>query len=218
MRRVFRVVFMVLLAYLVQATILPYLKIGHMMLDLLSVTLYTIGYAFGLYGGLMAGGLAALIMEVCAGDLAGLISVLCLLAGAFGAWTTIRLRSFKIAGKRKREERVKQFAPMVAIFLFVTGKELLYVGYFYITGMEMNFWHIMKTIIAGLYAGGTSLVLLPLIYNFLTRRPEDTLLAKMTQKRKEKSIERKERQKSKEAKALQDTGGVIPTEGGTLEP
>lgn len=219
MRRVFRAVFMVLLAYLVQATILPYFKIAHMMLDLLSITLYTIGYAFGLYGGLMAGGLAALIMEVSAGDLAGLISVFCVLAGAFGAWTTIRLRSFRIAGKRRREQRVKQFAPMVAIALFVMAKELVYVGYFYITGMDMTFWHIMKAVIAGLYAGGVSLVLLPLIYNFLVRSPEETMLAKWAQKRKDKNKERQKKQKSKEeAKGLGDAGVVIPAEGGTPEP
>jgi len=101
--RAWRIIMTVLLAFLIQSTALPHLRIGGRIVDLIVITGYTIGYAAGAYAGLTAGLLSALIMEVLAGDLPGLTAVLCFAAGGFGAWSAARLIRLSIPGKRVLE-------------------------------------------------------------------------------------------------------------------
>lgn len=176
----------VLLAYLLQSTVLTYFKINGNMLDLISIMLYSIGYAQGLYVGLMAGLLEALVLEVLSGDLPGLTAFLCVAAGALGAWIAMTLRNIEVAGNRNLERIIKRFGPMAMLGVFVMAKEAIYVAYFYLNGMEVSGWHAWKIVTAGLETAIASVVLLPLIFNMMRRRPDETMIAKWKKKRRAK--------------------------------
>jgi len=184
MRRAFRVTFLVISAFLLQTTALSYFKMSGVMLDLLAILVCAAGYACGMYVGMASGLLAALLMEVMAGDLHGLMMVTYVGAGAYGAWVAGRLSEFTRVGNRMQERLVKRFAPMLAIGLFIIAKETIYVMYFYLSGVDITFMHIFRVAFAGLETVVFSLPLLPLTYWFLLRKPEDTILAKWFTKRK----------------------------------
>lgn len=218
MRRAVRVVVAVLLAYLIQSTALPYFKINGVVLDLITITLYTVGYTFGLYIGLMAGAFCALIMEVASGDLPALISVICVGAAWVGIWTSAKLRQFNLPGKRKLEQQIKRFAPMVSIALFVLLKETVYVGYFYLTGMDIALMHVGRVLTASLYTGVASVVLLPLIYNALMKKPGKKKLGGWLFKKRDGEAAKEKSGKKKERVASPvGEGFAMPTEGGTTD-
>lgn len=207
MRRAGRVTVAVLVAYLLQSTLLPYFKVNNIMVDVITITLFTVGYTCGLYTGLTAGVFSALIMEVASGDLPGLISVICVGAGGAGAWIADLLRRFERPGRRRLERRIKRYAPMVLAGIYVLLKELLYVGYFYLNGLEVSGRQIWVAVQAGVIAGTVSLLLVPFIGRFLLRKPEETMMARWLERRRKKR-RAKPIEKAKEALSL-------PTEGGT---
>lgn len=168
----------VLSAYLIQAIILPDFKIAGVMLDVITITLYACGFSLGMYAGIAAGLLGAMILETVGGDLAGLTSVLCVTAGVWGAWVHRRLSAFSLVGNRRRERLIKRFTPMLAVGAFIVCKELLYLAYFYLTGVDIVFIHVFRVVFAGVLGAAASLALLPLWRFFLLRRAEDTLLAR----------------------------------------
>lgn len=212
MRKVARVVVAVVLSFLLQSTVLPYLKLGRVMLDLMSITLFTIGYALGLYAGVMGGLLGAMIMEVLGGNLPGLSAAACLAAGAFGAWMAMRIRGLTLVGRRGLEGIIKRFAPMVLIALFVLVHEFINLAYFYLTGTDITFSLVFKVLLAAFWAGVFSLVLMPLIYGFVRRKREDTLIAKWVRRQKARN-----RRKAKDIDPVKPMEGAapLPTEGGT---
>ncbi|MCL1964751.1 MAG: hypothetical protein FWF69_06795 [Firmicutes bacterium] len=183
MRKALRVTFVVLLAFLLQSTILAYFKAGGVMLDLMVITLCSVGYACGIYVGTTAGLLGALVMEALAGDLHGLMAVTCVCAGGYGAWIAGRLQAFTRVGNRMQERLIKRFAPMLGVGLFIILKEGIYVVYFYLSGVEIAFVHIFRMVFAGIEAALASLLLLPLTYWFLLRSPKDTFFARWLAKR-----------------------------------
>ncbi len=186
MRKAVRSGAFILLAYLFQATALTYFKVNGVTLDLVSVVLYTVGFSLGLYAGVTGGLLGALVMEVVSGDLPGVISVSCVAAGALGALVGKRVREFTRVGKRTQERLVKRFAPMVVVGLFVIVREAIYVVYFYLTGVDIVFMHISRMLIAGVFAALVAVPLLPVLYGFLTRKDEETFVAKWRRKQKTK--------------------------------
>lgn len=207
MRKAFRVVVVVLLAFLLQSTLLPLFKINGIIIDLMSIVLFSVGYVFGLYPGLTAGVFSALIMESISGDLPGLTAVICVGAGGAGAWMGMNIKGIERPGQRRLERRIKRYAPMVLICVFVMLKEFLYVAYFYLNGMEMSFYHIWQMIQSGVYTGAVALVVYPLLQWYLERKPGESLVARVKAKRSEKTSPKKIAKKE-EAVAL-------PIEGGT---
>lgn len=201
MRRVVRIVIAVLLAYAVQATILPYFRLGGVMLDLITITLCTVGYTSGYYAGLTAGVFCALILETVGGDLPGIVSVSSVAAGVFGAWVASKMRAFSLPGMRGVEQNIKRVAPMVAAMLVSLAKEMIYLIYFYLTGMSITLPHIGRVLLAGLEVGVFSLVLMPVIAAFIRRSPEASFVGKRVRRRKAKreaaAVRSEERGKSK---------------------
>lgn len=196
MRKCLRVTVAVLFAYLFQATALPYLKIGGVMLDLVTITLFSAGYALGFYPGLMAGAFCALIMEVSSGNLPGLTAAACVVAGGGGAWIAWRFKGLVIPGKRGLETAIRTLAPFVAVTLVELLKETLYFLYFYLTGMDVGWSQFGRAILAAVEVGVFSLFLLPALHGFFRRKPEDTFIAKRVkrfqEKRKPKKVEPEE--------------------------
>lgn len=204
MRKVVRIVIAVLLAYAVQATVLPYLRVGGVMLDVMLIVLCTIGYAMGYYAGITSGLLAAVILEAVSGDLPGMISFVSVAAGGFGAWAATQARRISMPGRRGLEQNIKRYAPMVTATVLEIGKETLYVAYFYLTGMSIAWLHIGRILLAGLMVGVSSLVLMPLVAGFIRRRREDTFIVRR--------LERRRRRKKDKAKPLEETSaGSTPT-------
>ncbi len=184
MRKALRVTFSLLAAFLVQSTVLPYFKAGGVLLDLVTVALFTAGYALGPYAGVTAGLFAALLMESLTGDLGGLAAVACVASGAVGAWAAARLKRYVRPGNRLKERIVRQFGPMVLVGLFVMGKESVNVVYFYLTGVDVSFVHAFRVVFAGCWAALWSLLLIPALVRFLLRKPEETFVAKWAAKRR----------------------------------
>lgn len=215
MRKIVRAAGALLLAYMLQATVLPYFRIGGMLLDLISITLFTLGYVQGLYAAIVAGMACALIMEVLSGDLSALISVFCVAAGVLGALAAPRVDQVSVPGRRGLERQIKRFAPMVLIAAFVMVKELLYVGYFYLTGINLTFMHFYRPLVAGLYAGACALAVVPFLTGFLKRDPQDTMLARRRRRRAEKKKPKPVEPET--AEGFWDETPDIPLEGGTVD-
>lgn len=197
----------VLVCYLVQSTVLPHLKIGGVLIDLMTITLYGIGYTLGPFTGLTQGALAALIMEVASGNLPGLTSILCVGAAAFGFWTAHRFRFVALAGKRQLESLVRQFGPILCVTAFELVKEAIYIAYFYLNGAEIQPFHVTNALFSGLIVAGLSLLLIPILHNYLTRTPGESFLAKWLRKWNKK-------RKPKTATPVIESIST-PTEGGT---
>ncbi len=208
MRKAFRSLLMLLGAYLIQCTILPYFKVNGVMLDLISITLYTIGFSMGYYAGVMAGFFEALVLEVVGGDLPGLTSVICVVAGALGAYVAVRVGKIHKVGNRGLERTIKQFAPMVGVAIFGAAKELVYLAYFYLTGVTIGFSHFFRVIIAGVEVLLLSVVLIPVGYGLLMRKPKEKAAKEM-----------KDPNKEIEKRAVENWPaiGVLPVEGRTEE-
>lgn len=190
MRTVARVTVAVLLAYLIQATVLPYFRINGVMLDLIVITVFTAGYTLGAYGGIMAGLFAALILESISGDLSGFMAAASVLSGAYGAYVAPKVRGYTKVGNRRQERLVKRFTPMLAAGLFEVVKEAVYVVYFYLTGVDLAFFHFFRMVFSGIEVALCSVVLMPLLMWFYVRRPENTLAAKWLRRRREKNAPR----------------------------
>lgn len=199
MRQYARVTLVVVISYLIQSTILPYLKIGGVILDLITIALFAVGHTMGPYVAVPAGVLCALIMEVSSGDLPGLTTVYCLAAAGLGAWLVWYLPR-KTEQLRDQGRMVQKYAPMALLAVIAFAKELVYVAYFYLTGMEMGWSHLVRCLLSGLIVGAASFALFPLIRGYLRRRPEDTLLARWLRRRKAR---RRPKSVDKEAEGLQ---------------
>lgn len=172
MRKALRAGGAIVLAYLLQATVLPYFKVRGVQLDLLTITIFALGSVLGMYGGLCAGLLSALILESIGGGIAGITSAFCLGAGAAGAYIVKKTESLSLPGKRERERLIRRFAPTVALTLFVLAKELLFVVYFFLTGVTVSPIHIFRMVFAALEAGVFSLALAPLLRAWLLHKPK----------------------------------------------
>lgn len=184
MRQYLRVTALVVLSYLVQSTVLPYMKINGVIIDVMSIAMFTLGYAMGPYIAVPAGLLSALIMEVVSGDLPGLTTVYCIAAPSLGAWAVWYIP--RKTESMRDPRTIRWVAPMLLLALYGAVKELPYWAYFYLTGMDVGWSQIYKSLLSGLIVGALSFLLFPLIRGFLLRRPEDTLLAKWIQRRKAK--------------------------------
>lgn len=209
MRKAIRVTVLVLVAYLIQTTMLSHLKVSGVMIDLVPVVLFTIGYVLGPYPGLMAGLMAGLLLEISYSDLAGLTAALCLIAGGLGAWSAVRLSAYDLPGRRKLERNIKRYAPIVVMILYELGKETIYLVYFYLTGMDVLTAHWIRLFVAGLLVGLASVVVMPFVRHMLTRKPEDTFFAKRRRKWKARLEEKKKEKELKEIKT-QETPSELP--------
>lgn len=204
MRQAFRVTGFVVLAYLLQSTVLPYLKVFGVMIDLMTITVFTIGYACGTYAGILSGMMCAMFVEVLAGDPAGL-SIVYPVIGYVGSWSVKRIREYNRAGNRGFEKNVKRFGPMVLLGGTVAAKEFIYLAFFYLTGMDISFGHVSKVVLSGVVSGILALLLLPVIYRLLLR--EGSLIVKWWKKRRAKSklkpveAERKDKRKRRDRAA-----------------
>lgn len=210
MRHALRVAVLSVTAYLLQASLLSYFKINGVMIDVMAITAYSIGYAYGIYPGLMSGMIISLIVEVTSGDPAGL-SLVYVAIGYLGAWIVGRMRTFTRVGNRAMEQNIKRFAPLVFLAILAVAKESVYLAYFYLTGMDIAFGHVLKVLLAGLIMGVAALPLLPLLIRFLRRGPEDTFLAKRRARKLEKAKARPvgvEREGKKERKPKERKKGA----------
>ena len=146
MRRVARAGCAVMLSYLLQATVLPYLKVRGAEPELILVVLFGLGGALGMYGGLCAGLSAALILETVGGNIPVFSTVFCAGAGIFGSFVTKRLDAISLPGNRGRERMLRRYAPKAAVALLVLAKELLYIVYFFLTGVTISGIHIFRMV------------------------------------------------------------------------
>lgn len=163
MRRAARAGCAVLLAYLLQSTVLPYLKVRGVEPELILVVLFGLGASLGMYGGLCAGLSAALILETAGGNIPVFSTVFCVGAGVFGAFTAKRLNELSLPGNRGRERMLRRYAPKAAVALLVLAKELLYIIYFFLTGVTISGIHIFRTVFSAVEAGAIALLVLPLV-------------------------------------------------------
>ncbi|MDR0928394.1 MAG: hypothetical protein LBM74_01610 [Oscillospiraceae bacterium] len=197
MRRLLRVVLLVVLAFLIQSIVLPYLKLGGVQPDLLHVTLLAIGLCGRRYMAVTTGLFAALLLEVLSGDLPGLTAVLALAAPCFGLLASWWLGKLEMPGSRLREKLIRLAAPALSAGLFIAGQELIYLAYFYLTGMEIDFAHILRLLWAALLALLIALPVVPFVRGFVLRPADQTFIAKRREKRREKRKNRQARHTDK---------------------
>ena len=189
MRRAARVVFSLLFSYLVQATILPYFRVGSIILDVITVVLFTAGFACGMYAGFLAGLMGALLLEVLSGDLPGLSALFAVLTGLFGAYVTIWMsRAQQDDGKKRREGLTKRIVPAAAVFGLVSVRELIFVAYFYLTGAEISVTHVIRMFRCALLAGALAFLLVPALSGFMTRDPKKTFIANWKRRRRNRKL------------------------------
>lgn len=188
MRKALRIVFALLLAYLVQATILPYFRINSIIIDVITVVLYTTGFACGLYAGFVTGLLGALLQEVLSGDLPGLTALIAIAAGWVGAYVARFTRLYERNDNKRVERLVKRVTPILAVGMLVLVREGVFILYFYLTGTEMKLMHFLRALQCCLITMACASVLMPFVSGFILRERENTFLAKRLRKRKNKKV------------------------------
>lgn len=213
MRKALRAGGAVVLAYLIQATVLPYLKVRGVQLDLMTITLFSLGSVLGMYKGICCGLFAALIMESVGGDIAGFTTVFCLGAAAFGAYTVKKIEKIDLPGNRGRERMIRLVAPKAAAGLFMLGKESLYFTYFFLTGVSMAYIHVFRIIFSAVEVAAFSFVLMPLLKWWIehpTRTRAEKKAERLARKKKfeppaaETQEEPKEKKKKKKRSFFDD--------------
>jgi len=182
MRKAMRALFVLLMAYLLQTTVLPHLKIAGVMVDLATVALFAAGYYLGVYGAVTSGLLMGLWMETLTGELGGLVAVVCLTTSSIGAYAAHRFENLDRAGKRGLDRMLRWVAPPVIVGLIVIARESIYLVYFYLTGVDIRTIHFFRVALAGLVVGAIAAALLPLLGGFMLRAKEDTFLAKRAER------------------------------------
>lgn len=203
MRKALRAGSIVVLSYLLQATLLPFLKVRGAQLDLISLMLFALGSVLGMYGGICCGLGAALILESVGGNIAGFTTVFCVLAPVFGAYVHKRMLDLSLPGNRGRERMIKRLAPKAAVFLFVAAKEAIYVTYFFLTGVNIEFIHVFRVVFTALETAAFSFVLLPLTQYFFTHKPKSPEEKK--KERQQQAFEEELRKQRKERKKKKRT-------------
>jgi hypothetical protein len=194
MRRLLRVALLVLLAFLIQSTVLPYFKLGGVQPDLMHVALLAIGLCGTPYMAVATGLYAALLLEVLGGDLPGLTAVLALGAPCFGLLVSWWLKKLSLPGNRRRERAIRLAAPVLSAGLFIAGKVLIYLFYFYLTGAEIGAAHLLRVLWAVVLAMLLALPVLPFARGFVLRERDQTFIAKRLSKRREKRKNRQAKQ------------------------
>lgn len=186
MRKALRIVFALVLAYLVQATMLPYFRIGGIIIDVITVVLYTTGFACGIYAGFVTGLLGALMLEIMSGDLPGLTALMAVAAGVLGAYVARRTSVYHRNDNKRLERLVKRVVPIFAIGVLVLVRESVFLLYFYLTGTNLSLMHFLRGFQCSLITMACAVVLMPFLSGFMLRKREDTFLAKRRKKRKNK--------------------------------
>ncbi|MDR0897697.1 MAG: hypothetical protein LBN04_07555 [Oscillospiraceae bacterium] len=197
MRRLVRVALLVVLAFLIQSTVLPYLKVGGVQPNLMHVLLLGIGLCGMPYMAITTGLFAALLLEVLSGDLPGLTAVLALGAPCFGLLVSRWLGKLSLPGNRRRERLIRLAAPALSAGLFIAASELVYLAYFYLTGMEIDLAHILRVLFAAVLAMLIALPVLPFARGFVLRPADQTFIAKRRQRRRDKRANRQAKQAGK---------------------
>ena len=189
MRKAARVAFSLLLAYLAQATILPYFRIGPIILDVMTVVLYTAGFAGGMYTGFVAGLAGALLLEILSGDLPGLSAVFAIATGLFGAYTTVWINRIREGdGKKRKEGLLDRALPAGAVFVLVLVREVIYIAYFYLTGADIFFSHIVRAVRCAALSGALAFLLAPPLAAFMTRDRKKTFIANWRRRRRNRKL------------------------------
>lgn len=188
MRKAVRVVFSLFLSYLVQATMLTYFRVGSIKLDVVTVVLFTAGFAGGMYTGFVTGLLGALLLEVLSGDLPGLSSVTSVAAGIFGAYMATWTGKYQTKGNKRRERFVKRTAPVASLVALIAAREIIFILYFYLTGADIAAMHFIRMVRCALLTGGIALLLMPPLSGFMTREKKKTFLYKWRKRRRSRKL------------------------------
>lgn len=184
MRKAARIVFALLLAYAVQATMLPYFRINGIILDAITVVLYTAGFACGMYAGIVTGLFGALLLEVLSGDLPGLTAVMAVATGGFGYYMARWTSRYARKDNRRLERLIKGAAPVIAVGFLVLIREIIFLLYFYLTGAELQAMHIFRAVQCSFITMLCALLLIPVVSRFILRKAEDTWFAKWRKRRR----------------------------------
>lgn len=202
MRKALRAGAAILLAYLLQSTVLTYLKVRGAQIDLMTVTLFFLGSVLGMYGGVCSGLAAAFIMEALGGNIPVFSTVFCVGAGVAGAVIVRRTDALSLPGNRGREQLIRRFAPKAAVLALVLLKEGLYLIYFFLNGVSLGYIHFFRAIFTAVEAGLLAFVLQPLIRWWMLHKPKTRAerkaerLAYEAEEAKEKKKKRKKKQDS----------------------
>ncbi|HIT68791.1 MAG TPA: hypothetical protein IAC36_02685, partial [Candidatus Aphodomonas merdavium] len=90
-----------------------------------------------------------------------------------------------------------------AVFLFVAAKEAIYVTYFFLTGVNIEFIHVFRVVFTALETAALSFVLLPLTQYFFTHKPKSPEEKK--KERQQQAFEEELRKQRKERKKKKRT-------------
>ena|GEM_PF-2190679 len=218
MRKAGRIVFSLLLAYLVQATMLPYFRIGSIILDVVTVVLFTAGFAGGMYAGLMTGLVGALLFEVLAGELPGLTAVFAITSSLYGAYIAIwiaKRHQGEEAKKKRREGLSDRVLPAAAVFALVLVREIIFVVYFYLTGADITLMNLTRAVRCAALSSALAFLLIPILAGFMTRSRKKTFIANWRRRRRSKKLPKRF------GPTVELPGGSpldMPTEGSTQFP
>jgi hypothetical protein len=188
LRKAARIVFLLLLSYLVQATMLTYFRIGSVVLDIVVLILFTSGFACGMYAGFVTGLLGALLLEVLSGDLPGLSSIVPIAAGIFGAYVAGQVGRYQKSSNKRQERLVKRIAPPVALSALVMAREGIFIAYFYLTGADISVMHLIRAFHCAAVTGALALLLMPALAGFMTRDRKKTLIARWRRRRRNRKL------------------------------
>lgn len=172
MRKVLRAGAAILLAYLLQSTVLTYLKVRGAQMDVMTVTLFCLGSVFGIYGGLCSGLTASFIMEAMSGSIPVFSTVFCTGAGLAGALIVQKTDALSLPGNRGRERMIRRFAPKAAVLLLVLLKESLYLIYFFLNGVSLGYIHFFRAVFTAVEAALLMFVLQPLVRWWILHEPK----------------------------------------------
>lgn len=199
MRKALRAGAAILLAYLLQSTVLTYLKVRGAQIDLMTVTLFFLGSVLGMYGGVCSGLAAAFIMEALGGNIPVFSTVFCVGAGVAGAVIVRRTDALSLPGNRGREQLIRRFAPKAAVLALVLLKEGLYLIYFFLNGVSLGYIHFFRAIFTAAEAGLLAFILQPLIRWWMLHKPK-TRAERKAERLAYEAEEAKEKKKKKRKK------------------
>ncbi|GHU73023.1 hypothetical protein AGMMS49992_10300 [Clostridia bacterium] len=197
-------------AYLIQTTVLPYLRIGGVTPDLTLGVLVALAASMAqpqdrvpwrVFLGVTVGLGVALLMEVTRKEPPGFTTVICALMGAAACLLPPAVERRLPPGRfsAKRRAQLMNFLPCVMIGMAALLKESLMVVYFYLRGVSIGFTHVWRVLWAALLNLGLGFAGYHLLIRWVYCMPGETWFAKAGRRRQQARRRRELRGISKQA-------------------
>jgi len=173
--RALRLLFVAIVACVIQTTLVGYFRVAGVAPDILIVALVLLTSYTGSYGGFCTGSVMALLYDASV----GYVLAVNLVAYTFIGYIAPVMRRF-FDDKLKKLKHKSNLVMMLICFALVLGREVLYIGYLFLIGSDLSIVTVLRALLCAAYSSllitPGVFVLRPIMTKHLKERKKDDLI------------------------------------------